>query len=157
MSCSDFTTLVVKDSTTKVVGPPNYTGSSLIGMSLAKRCKQLRKDHGWSQTKLAERAGVSQQTISKIERGVATESRKLQKIAAAFGLSVDEFLESTESDGSTGPWPFKRISPEQWNALEDDEKAFVEGAVMAALRDIEGGKIAHKHRVKRTQGGRGLQ
>lgn len=31
--------------------------------------KQLRKDRGWSQQELAERLGIDQATVSRIERG----------------------------------------------------------------------------------------
>ena len=39
---------------------------------LSKKIKELRKKSGWSQQKLAEKAGVSYNTITKIEQGAAT-------------------------------------------------------------------------------------
>lgn len=59
---------------------------------LAERLKKLRKDFGWTQVELAKRAGVSQQLITKIERGEVYESRKLPKLAAAFGLSAEQLV-----------------------------------------------------------------
>ena len=62
---------------------------------LAKKLKELRKKAGWSQQKLAEKAGLSYNTITKIEQGAATMPtiQTVVKIADAFGISMDEVLE----------------------------------------------------------------
>ena len=64
---------------------------------LAKTLKELRKKAGWSQQKLAEKAGLSYNTITKIEQGAATMPtiQTVVKIADAFGVSVDELLGRT--------------------------------------------------------------
>jgi len=61
---------------------------------LAKRIKELRKKSDWSQQKLAEKAGVSYNTITKIEQGAATMPtiQTIIKIADAFGISLDELV-----------------------------------------------------------------
>jgi len=61
---------------------------------LAKRIKELRKKSSWSQQKLAEKAGVSYNTITKIEQGAATMPtiQTMIKIADAFGISLDELV-----------------------------------------------------------------
>jgi transcriptional regulator with XRE-family HTH domain len=61
---------------------------------LPKRLKELRKKSGWSQQKLAERAGLSYNTITKIEQGAATKPtiQTIIKVADAFGISIDELL-----------------------------------------------------------------
>lgn len=61
---------------------------------LAKRLKELRKKTGWSQQKLAEKAGLSYNTITKIEQGAATMPtiQTMIKIADAFGISLDELV-----------------------------------------------------------------
>lgn len=62
---------------------------------LAKRLKELRKKAGWSQQKLAEKAGLSYNTITKIEQGAATMPiiQTVIKIADAFGIELDELVE----------------------------------------------------------------
>jgi len=62
---------------------------------LSKKIKELRKKAGWSQQKLAEKAGVSYNTITKIEQGAATMPtiQTMIKIADAFGISLDELVE----------------------------------------------------------------
>ena len=61
---------------------------------IAKRIKELRKKSSWSQQKLAEKAGVSYNTITKIEQGAATMPtiQTMIKIADAFGISLDELV-----------------------------------------------------------------
>lgn len=53
--------------------------------SLAARLKSARKERGWSQEELAERSGVSQSNISKIERGTTQSPEGLVELAAALG------------------------------------------------------------------------
>jgi transcriptional regulator with XRE-family HTH domain len=54
--------------------------------------KKHRLAKGWTQVQLAQKAGVSQQLIAKIESGNVLETRKLPRIASALGLSAEEFL-----------------------------------------------------------------
>lgn len=61
-------------------------------MDLAERLQQLRKRAELTQTELAEKAGVSQQLVAKIENGRVRESKKLRRLAGAFGMTVEEFL-----------------------------------------------------------------
>ncbi|MBU0580553.1 MAG: helix-turn-helix transcriptional regulator [Candidatus Omnitrophica bacterium] len=61
---------------------------------IANRLKELRKRCGWSQQKLAEKAGLSYNTITKIEQGAATKPtiQTMIKIADAFQISIDELV-----------------------------------------------------------------
>ncbi|MCX5677532.1 MAG: helix-turn-helix transcriptional regulator [Candidatus Omnitrophica bacterium] len=61
---------------------------------ISRRIKELRKKSEWSQQKLAEKAGVSYNTITKIEQGAATMPtiQTMIKIADAFGVSLDELV-----------------------------------------------------------------
>jgi len=61
---------------------------------LAKRIKKLRKDAGWSQQKLAEKAGLSYNAITKIEQGTAKQPtiQTMIKIADAFEIAIDELV-----------------------------------------------------------------
>ena len=62
---------------------------------LAKRLKELRKKSGWSQQKLAEKAGLSYNAITKIEQGSAKQPtiQTMIKLADAFGVTLDELVE----------------------------------------------------------------
>jgi transcriptional regulator with XRE-family HTH domain len=59
-----------------------------------KRLKQLRKKAGWSQQKLAEKAGLSYNVITKIEQGVAKNPniQTILKLADAFAISLDALV-----------------------------------------------------------------
>jgi len=56
--------------------------------NLGIRIKQLRKQKGWSQLRLAEYAGVSKTAIGDIETGVKTRLTKKQKIKISKALDV---------------------------------------------------------------------
>ncbi len=60
-------------------------------MAVKDTLRTARKAHGWSQTELAERAGVSQQLISQIEKGDAGAGKEsLPLIATALGMPVED-------------------------------------------------------------------
>ena len=61
-------------------------------MNLADRLRAARLRKGWSQAKLAEESGVSQQLISKLERGEAQATKEGPALAGALGVSLDELL-----------------------------------------------------------------
>jgi transcriptional regulator with XRE-family HTH domain len=53
------------------------------------RIKAARTDRGWSQARLAEEAGVSENTILSIEKGErSTQGTKLRAVLDALGLAV---------------------------------------------------------------------
>lgn len=56
-----------------------------------KSIRELRQEHGWTQQDLAERAELSQVSISDIERGVRNPKlNNIRKIAKALGVHIDE-------------------------------------------------------------------
>ncbi len=60
---------------------------------------ERRARRGWSQAALAERLGVSRQTVISIERGRFDPSLPLAfRIAAVFGTRIDEIFTPAEDD-----------------------------------------------------------
>lgn len=61
---------------------------------LGERIKQYRKKMGWSQQKLAEKAGVAYNVITKLEQGIAKQPtiQTVTKIADAFDVSIDKLV-----------------------------------------------------------------
>ncbi|MCV9918027.1 helix-turn-helix transcriptional regulator [Pseudomonas sp. BT-42-2] len=56
--------------------------------------RALRVKQGWSQAELAERLGVSRQTVNAIETGRYDPSLPLAfTIARVFGLSIEEIFQ----------------------------------------------------------------
>ena len=75
---------------------------------------ELRKIHDMSQEELADKIGVSRQTLSKYETGESLpDIEKCKLIADVFGVSIDDLLnydsQSNESMGLTVPPKGKHI------------------------------------------------
>ena len=68
---------------------------------LGERVKELRKEHGWSQSELGERIGTDSHRISRYENGHITPSVEgLVKLADALGVSVDYLVRENAPRGS---------------------------------------------------------
>ena len=62
-------------------------------MSLSKNLKKIRKEHNLSQEQLADKLGVSRQSVSKWESDQAyPEMDKMISICKMFNLNIDELL-----------------------------------------------------------------
>lgn len=66
-------------------------------MTFAQRLQEMRKSAGLSQEELAERLGVSRQSVSKWELGQAyPETEKIIELSRMFGVSLDLLLKGEE-------------------------------------------------------------
>ena len=64
---------------------------------MKNRLKVLRAERDWSQADLAERVGVSRQTINAIETGKYNPSLELDfKLGSIFGLRIEELFTPEE-------------------------------------------------------------
>ena len=60
---------------------------------MTNRLRELRADRDWSQAELAERLGVSRQTVNAIETGKYDPSLPLAfEIARVFGLRIEQIF-----------------------------------------------------------------
>jgi len=60
---------------------------------LAKRIKELRKEHGLTQDDLSFKAGIERSTLGNIETAQNDVTfTKIDKISKAFNLTLSEFL-----------------------------------------------------------------
>lgn len=75
----------------------------MLTMSIADNLPRLRKAKGLSQVALANKAGVSQQLISRLESGVDLTSKKLPELARALEVSVYEIDEAYTPDAIKDP------------------------------------------------------
>ncbi|GEC24615.1 MULTISPECIES: helix-turn-helix transcriptional regulator [Pseudonocardia] len=54
---------------------------------------ELRREHGWSQQRLADELGVTRQTIISIEKGRFDPSLPLAfRLAAVFGRAIEDIF-----------------------------------------------------------------
>lgn len=68
-------------------------------MSFANNLIELRKYHNYSQEELAERIGVSRQTLSKYETGESLpDIEKCKLLADVFSVSIDDLINYEKSD-----------------------------------------------------------
>ena len=59
---------------------------------------ELRAERGWSQGELAERLGVSRQTVNALERGKYDPSLPLAfRIARLFGRRIEEVFQPNDA------------------------------------------------------------
>ena len=69
-------------------------------MMFAENLVALRKVHAMSQEELAERIGVSRQTLSKYETGESLpDIEKFKALADVFGITVDDLISYEKSAG----------------------------------------------------------
>ena len=62
-------------------------------MNLADNLKKIRKDNNLSQEQLAEKLGVSRQSVSKWESGLSyPEMDKVLQICKLFNLNINELI-----------------------------------------------------------------
>lgn len=86
-------------------------------MDFGKCIYEMRKKHNMSQEQLAEKVGVSRQTISKWELGETTpDIKQAQLLSTIFDVSLDEMLgndikiaESVADSNENNNLPWKRI------------------------------------------------
>lgn len=103
--------------------------------------RALRKAHGWSQPELAERSGVPQRTISRIENatkeGYLPVPHTLNALASALGVAVGDLLAAAgyhvgESEPIDLTDPLVSISLAYGDRLPPERKDIV----IALIRDL---------------------
>lgn len=63
------------------------------------KLKELRKDRGWTQAKLAAKSGISQTYISELEQGKKQPTLPIiKKLAVALGATTSKLLEEDPTD-----------------------------------------------------------
>lgn len=67
-------------------------------MSLQKNLARIRKERRLSQPELSKLAGISQQLISRLERGVDLTTKKLPELAKALGVAPQDLDEAYRND-----------------------------------------------------------
>lgn len=99
-------------------------------MKLSDKIMNLRKRNGWSQENLAERLGVSRQSVSKWESGASVpDLDKILMLSKIFEVSTDFLLRDDmdmdfgdgpepEFDTQDGPYVRRVGSDEAWEYLE---------------------------------------
>ena len=70
---------------------------------IGENIQYLRKKRNWSQETLAEKIGVSRQTIAKWEAGESAPDLEMaDKLASVLDVALDDLAHSPQSDGLEG-------------------------------------------------------
>jgi len=77
----------------RIVESELYNEANLLADAVQNRVKALRTERSWTQEQLAERVGVSRQSINSIERNRYVPSLQLAlKFARVFECPTDEIF-----------------------------------------------------------------
>ena len=86
-------------------------------MNVSKRLSDLRKQCGYTQNGLAERAGVSQTHLRRVELGQADITvSHLQLLCDAMSITMKDFFEETKETDEIAS-AFSKLSPKQKKLL----------------------------------------
>lgn len=79
--------------------PDMGNDAEVIDARLAARLAELRLERGWSLEELAQRAGVSRSTLSRLERGeISPTAALLGRLCAAHGRPMSRLLAEVEPE-----------------------------------------------------------
>ena len=76
---------------------------------VAKTIKDARLKKGWSQAKLAEKAGCHEKTITRVERGQPADLRSLREIGKALGFSPKQLVDDDGGRPVARRRPLRRV------------------------------------------------
>ena len=82
--------MALKNAVTGLIIPTIETPAS-VARRLAERVRALRLERGWSRGELAERAGISEETVKSFERRAQITLSRLLLIARALDV-LDDFF-----------------------------------------------------------------
>jgi transcriptional regulator with XRE-family HTH domain len=86
-----------------------------------ERIRQLRKERGFSQAKLAVMADMDPATLNRLERGTGNPNLKtLERVAEALGVEVADFFPKAQRRSS--------LEPTLLNGLEDERRIVIDYA-----------------------------
>lgn len=116
-------------------------------MILADKIMNLRKQNNWSQEQLAEKMGVSRQSVSKWESGMSIpDLEKILKMSALFEVSTDYLLkdeienEIYTEDGGCGVEEVRTVSLEEANTymefVRTSSKKFAFAVMLCVLSPV---------------------
>src|SRR3989442_261540 len=89
-----------------------FGGTAMEGRTFAGRLKELREAAGLTQGQLADRAGMNQFGVAKLEQGVREPSwATVQALAPALGVAVTAFIEEPADRPAVGPGRPPKATP----------------------------------------------
>ena len=109
-------------------------------MGIQDKILNLRKERGWSQSKLAKKVGTSGPIIGRYERGEITPSVEVaKKLADAFNVTMDYLVDKTGDIADIKDRTIlKRLL--EIEKLEKEEKKTIVHVIDSLIRDAKARK-----------------
>lgn len=116
-------------------GKNNKGSDRLDYPEIGRQVRRLRRQRGWSQAKLAERADLSDTYISHIERATKQVSlNALLRLAAALEVTLDQLLSGSQSQDTGAYLPELQTLFQDCSLRERRILLDIAGAVKEVLR-----------------------
>jgi transcriptional regulator with XRE-family HTH domain len=121
-------------------------------MSIGSQIKLYRNKLNLKYRELGDACNMDGKTISALEKRDSNRSDFFPAIAAAFGLTVEQLADESkvydvrlvdktqqmvtpiDANRPVGLWPFKKVTPAQYDLLEDDDRVAVENHILLFLQ-----------------------
>lgn len=96
--------------------------------------KEMRLSRGWSQSELAQIAGLSDRTIQRLEAGRPASLEAVRALAAAFETTPDTVRDTLDvmPGAQTGPRLLRRV-PQRWQGFSQHVLIFAMGLAIVAM------------------------
>ena len=96
--------------------------SKSMAQRIGARIRQIRKASGITQAELAERAGMDNMTISRLENGARAPSLdQLERLSTVFTVPISHFLNEEEHPASSRGREIASLL----SSLDNDQQSFV--------------------------------
>ena len=121
----------------------NYGKGVGMKMILADKIIDERKKNGWSQEELADKLGVSRQSVSKWEGAQSVpDLQRILEMSKLFGVSTDYLLKDdetvrpvSEAEEDTGK-AMRRVSMEEANSFLNENRKFALKIAIGVLLSV---------------------
>jgi transcriptional regulator with XRE-family HTH domain len=105
-----------------------------------ERLKEWRESQGFTQRELADKAGVGEVTVARVETGASVRPNTARKIASALGLAVSDLLEHPPALAGASPKAQAPPSPPSEGPGEEGRRdlgRLEEGRLISAIRPFD--------------------
>jgi transcriptional regulator with XRE-family HTH domain len=135
-------TVQVVNSSAKDMSEPGHRpfvkemseGHGPMVATLATRLRRARKEHNWSQQKLADRAGTTQAVIQKIENGKSLRPRNIVALAEALEVEPSWLMFGASETAELSPEAI--AVAKAWSELNEPDRSSLKEQLLQLSRRL---------------------